>query len=502
MFFNTLFVVVQRNQQQSYNVARGQGQNLTRPETPSQANLNAQRAQPLQQNQMRPASAVPAQTMTSSQMQGHPFSAQTPQPLQKNQTRPAALVPGSTLSLSHPLNAQRPQPLQQNQTRQTTTVSGQTSRVQSPQYNAPPIPPFPKRNLDNLLQEPSTSSIYKLPEPLLPLKKEEASGFQLINKPKPTTKPPTYHEITLNWNTYLPMLKASIRDVKDPKFLQFHKELNKTKPLSDIRLSLINNQHLSDVKLIVGDKKEVVYGHKLFLITSSSLFLTHFEYNTEVELIIENVATPVLLEVLTYCYTSQVKITEQNVLDLLNAANNLKVRQLSNICHSFISNQFNEDSIFIIFEKALEQKNEMFEKKCIAFMLNNEEKCFSSKGFFKIGFSSLLDIIGRCKFSNEKNEELIKKWNYGEENMAFVSAKEDPVKDPVKPETKVQNKPAAAAPKIPSLLDLMHLDDPHTTDFVYRDDDNESVVSKDDDRETKTRVFLNGNRNRGVSEFR
>ena len=406
--------------------------------------------------------------------------------------------------------------------------------------NASPIPPLPKKKVfDGSVSGSSTSSSSSgsIPKPArnnraprnnaaprdnpaprnnpaprdnpAPMDNPAPRNNPVFNKP-----PPTYHEITMDLNTYLPMLKASIKDVKDPKFLQFHKELNKTKPLSDIRLSLINNQHLSDVQLIVGDKKEVIYGHKMFLITASSLFHTHFECNNEVQLIVENVETPVLLEILKYCYTNQVDITEKNVLELLKAANYLKVRQISNVCHSFISNLFNEDSIFVIFEKALEQKNELFEKKCIAFMLNNEEKCFSSKGFYKIGFSSLLDIVGRCKFNNEKNEEIIKKWN-GAENMVFApteNAFKDTTSKPVKghpAQSAKQGKAKASTssstpqpgPMIPSLFDL-NLNAPNTSEFVYRDDDNESVVSKDDDTEMKTRIFLNGSKKRGVSEFR
>lgn len=459
--------------QQIHNVPRVQGQNLVRPQGQSQANLNAQRS-----------------------------------------NCHTVIGPGQVLTYNTPevVHYTRVDQLPGNDVARVLTI-------------APQIPPLPSSNsYHTMLEEPSTSFTHlNLPEPLVPVNSPVASGsvskHTSVIKPHPIKQPTTYHEITLDLSTYLPMMKASIKEVKDPKFLQFHKQLNKTKPLSDIRLSLINNQHLSDVQLIVGDKKEVIYGHKMFLITASSLFLTHFESNHEVELIVENVETPILLELLKYCYTSQVNITEQIVLELLKAANYLKVRQLSNVCHSFISNLFNEDSIFVIFEKALEQKNELFEKKCVAFMLNNEEKCFTSKGFYKIGFSSLLDIVGRCKFSNEKNEEIIKKWNYGAENMVFAPTenKSEESSKPVKPHpaqsanVKVKKAKAKAStsasanvmtgPLIPSLLDL-NLNTPQTSDFVYRDDDNESIVSKDDDKEMRTRIFVNGFKNRGVSEFR
>lgn len=441
-------------QQQIHNVSRGQGQNLARPQEQSQANLNAQRSN--------------CNTI---------------------------IGPGQVL------------------THKTPEVAYYSRIDQLPGNDVAPV-------LTNAPQIPPLPTHLNLPKPLVPVKMQVASGSvpkpAPVSKPHPIKQPITYREITLTLSTDL-KLKASIKDVKDPKFLQFHKELNKTKPLSDIRMSLINNQHLSDVQLIVGDKKEVIYGHKMFLITASSLFLTHFESNNEVQLIVENVETPILLELLKYCYTSQVNITEQIVLDLLKAANYLKVRQLSNVCHSFISNLFNEDSIFVIFEKALEQKNELFEKKCVTFMLNNEEKCFTSKGFYKIGFSSLLDIIGRCKFSNEKNEEIIKKWNYGAENMVFAPSENKPKESakPVKPHPaqsanpkgkKAKASTSASAnvmtgPLIPSLFDL-NLNAPQTSDFVYRDDDNESIVSKDDDKDMKTRVFVNGFKNKGVSEFR
>lgn len=482
-----------RVQHENHNISIVQGQNSTGTQVQSQANVNAQRIQ----------TSYNA-TQQSTEIKYNPFIAYSTETTVTN-------IPDR----DDPFN--------------------NASRIR---MNAPPIPPLPKKNFaNNILNEVPTSSTHeKLPAPLVPVKKQEASGSlskspSIILKEVPTssthvklhtplglvqkqeqfklhpTESVSHRKVSLNSVNDFLTLKASIRDVKDPNFLQFHKELNKTKPLSDVRLSLINNQHLSDVTLIVGDNEETIYAHKMFLITASSLFLTQFEGKNEVYMILDKIEPVILLEVLKYCYTNQVNITEQNVLDLLKAADYLKVRQLSNVCHLFITNLFNENSIFMIFEKALEQKNELFEKKCINYMLKNEEKCFSSKGFYKIGFSSLLDIVGKCKFSNDKNEEIIKKWNYGEENMVFTASESKIMPKPndssAKSKGKQRNNPgkASTSDTFGSVKDLASNHN-QTEDFVFHDDDNESIISKDDDIEMKTQLWFNGPKKQIVSEFR
>lgn len=228
----------------------------------------------------------------------------------------------------------------------------------------------------------------------------------------------------------------------DADFTEFSKHLNKTKfkPLGESRKSLVNNKYLSDVKFVIGD--EIIYGHKLFLATSSAKFHKHFHVEGNVEMKIEGINKNTFIEVISYCYTGQLKISEENVLSVLLAANLLEVRQLTNTCSGFINNKISPDTIFVIFEKAIDHKVEEFQKKCLDFITKHEEQCFVSKGFYEISLPSLMAILNALKFTTEKSNQLIEKWTNG------CDKSEELPPDP-KPTGAVKKQQ-----KIPSLLDF------------------------------------------------
>lgn len=223
----------------------------------------------------------------------------------------------------------------------------------------------------------------------------------------------------------------SMKENKLPSFQQLNKELSKNKPLADARKSLVNNKYMSDVQFIFNDS--TFYAHKMFLITASFLFYEHFHVKGETEMKIEGIEIETFEKVISYCYTDKIVPTEDNVLNLLKAADKLQVRQISNVGHGFISSAMSPDKIFVIFEKAIELESDLFKKKCLDFIAKNEEKCFASKGFYAISLPSLMKILDICKYSSEKNSEIIEKWTSGA--MGLFDAK-------VKP-------PAAAPPPQP-----------------------------------------------------
>lgn len=231
---------------------------------------------------------------------------------------------------------------------------------------------------------------------------------------------------------------------KNSDFIEFTKQLNKTKfkPLGEARKSLVNNKYLSDVKFVINN--EIIYGHKLFLATSSAKFYKHFHVDGNVEMKIEEIDKNTFIEVISYCYTGQLKISEENVLSLLLTANLMEIRQITNMCSGFINSKINPETIFVIFEKAIEHKVEEFQKKCLDFITKNEEKCFESKGFYEIALPSLMVILNALKFSTEKSNQLIEKWTNG-----YIKHEEP--QTPSKPTGAVKKQKSK---KVPSLMDI------------------------------------------------
>jgi hypothetical protein len=179
----------------------------------------------------------------------------------------------------------------------------------------------------------------------------------------------------------------------------------KSKEMNEARANLVANSYLSDVKFIVNGA--TVPAHKSLVITSSSLFHQVFEQNKELTMKIDDIDNETFMGVLKYCYTDKIKVNSENVQKLLIAADKLKVKQIVNICHGYISNLMNSESIFEILEQAMNYKDENIEKKCLEYISKNEQKCFNSVSFFNIPLDNLKKILEFCKFSSEKQKEII-----------------------------------------------------------------------------------------------
>lgn len=210
----------------------------------------------------------------------------------------------------------------------------------------------------------------------------------------------------------LSKIKEDISVIKSDAAVMLNKELSKNKSIVEIRKLLVNNEYLSDIHVILESK--AYPAHKLFLITASQLFYQHFQIDGKNEITVEGIDEETLLTALTFCYTGNLpKLTDDNVLRILLASDKLKISQAYNICCGYITAQINANGVFIILEKAIDLKNELFQKKCLDYIKKNEAKCFNSNGFFNIGLPSLIAILGKCDYQNDKKQEIIEKWNHG-----------------------------------------------------------------------------------------
>jgi hypothetical protein len=414
-------------------------------------------------------------------------------------------------------------------------------------YNAKPAPkqtPSPSYDsMQNPFNYSNSASTWKSS----PVSENPYKWTNPTSNPSQTKK----NSVMIDYNRELSKIKQAIKDNQLPSFQHFNKELNKNKPLSDVRKSMVNNKYLSDVKFVLGES--VFYGHKMFLITASSLFYEHFHVNGETDLKITSIDPETFHKIITYCYTDKIEVTQDNVLELALASTTLQVRQVTNICHGFISNMMTTESIFVIFEKALELNNEIFKKKCLDFINKNELQCFASKGFFAVSLPSLMKILEFCNYPREKISEIVEKWTSGsmgipsvisdepQDKSAAAKPKKQQQKKKQQPKAQQRSKQQQRAGSIPDLMSLpcpdFHSGPPMVPPFLpfpfppppmkYNftpirpfagsasnlsspkvsgplinfddDDDRESIISKDDDAKTKVRI--NGARYQHVTEF-
>lgn len=312
--------------------------------------------------------------------------------------------------------------------------------------NPPPIPPLPHK-VNQKVNQIFTSRTQNFNRNLFKWQSAEVLNHNLSAAYSSKQDPYVWKKqdnvdnsrtITIDLNQELPMIQQTLKDNKLPSFQLFVKELGKKKELAECRKLMVNNKYLSNVKFHIGGS--TIYGHKMFLITASFLFYEEFHLKGESEFTVDSVNMDTFMMLINYCYTGKLPVNEANVLDLLLGASKLQVRQATNICHGFISNLMSQDSIFVIFEKALDLQNEVFQKKCLDYIAKNEETCFSSKGFFEISLPSLMKILEVCKYSREKVDEVVNKWTSGGMGPMMDTKPLSNVAQPSKPQAKLTPK--------------------------------------------------------------
>lgn len=301
----------------------------------------------------------------------------------------------------------------------------------TPYQKPPPIPPRPTSSQGDdpykwsaekfQTQQQSALKVETKLQSKEPSKKTPSPNYDSNHNPyvwtnqeqpqQPSKQSSPEVSLVIDLNKELPSLNKKMKENTLPSFQQLHSKLKKNTSVGDIRKTMVGDKYLSDVKFIVDGS--VFHAHKMIMVTASFYFYDHFHLKGESELLVANIDQETFRKIMNYCYTDKLEVTEADVLELLLAANQLQVRQVTNVCHGFISNIMSADSIFTIYEKALELNNDVFKKKCQDFIDKNEQKCFSSKGFFAMSLPSLLKILEACQYPQEKVSELVEKYTNG-----------------------------------------------------------------------------------------
>lgn len=291
--------------------------------------------------------------------------------------------------------------------------------------------PIPRHHLDKLplSKSPPIADVNKEFQQLEIVKKVQVEHNSVTaKKAEPVTANPSLLNIE---KTCRPVAKPStvqqsatpftVSQHSVPSHDTFKAKLKSSSPI-EVRRFLINNPYLSDVTFsVVGG--ETIYAHKAMLITSSRLFREHFEENKSKTMeIMDWIERETFINILTFCYTDKITITTDNLLALLMASHALEVRQIVNQCHGQVQASMNPDNVFEILFKAKEMNYEPIQKRCVDFLIKNEQKCFNSSSFFSLSIEDMNKILELCKFMPEKMYEMTKKYHDGPTSSSAQSA--------------------------------------------------------------------------------
>jgi len=226
---------------------------------------------------------------------------------------------------------------------------------------------------------------------------------------------------------------------------------------------------MSDVTFILGKEGIPLRAHKIFLMTSSSVIYKLLTKSTEqhLNIQIQQISKPIMLEICRYAYTDEVKLTTENMLEIFFAASKFEMKILIEKTVDYICKQMSDKTVFKILESNQTPNNLRINMKCFEYVDKNFQLCLENPDFLKISGELLRIILTTCKISPKSAMLAIKKWTRVnalddlDELMGIVALKDfndDSETDEVpKPtifiKTRLQSKSLNTRPVIPPQTD-------------------------------------------------
>ena len=190
---------------------------------------------------------------------------------------------------------------------------------------------------------------------------------------------------------------------------------------------MFNNPFMSDVALSCDGSDKKFFAHKYVLGTSSAVFYAMFygelaEKNSVVNL--SDTDDVILEQFLRFLYTDECNLTEDNAMLVLYLAKKYIVPLLADKCIEFLKGIFTEENVLTLLDQADQLDERKLENKCWDFIELNASVVINSAAFTDIKQTTLVTLLKRDAL-NVKEVDLFKavvKWSEAECSRKGIEA--------------------------------------------------------------------------------
>ncbi|CAI6371820.1 unnamed protein product [Macrosiphum euphorbiae] len=192
---------------------------------------------------------------------------------------------------------------------------------------------------------------------------------------------------------------------QEPTFTNFCDEKRFSLSYDALNTMRRNNQ-FCDVLFVVGDKK--IAAHKVILASHSNyfnkMFTGHFK-DTEFLEVTNVEITPDSLELLLdFLYTSQLKINDSNVQDLLMGSNFLLLDDVKMECLKYIEQKIDIENFMTLNSIADKNKIRELHELFLSYILKNYKNIVKSNTFLSFSFELIMELIQSDDLCAEEEE--------------------------------------------------------------------------------------------------
>eukprot|EP01084_Bolivina_argentea_P089514 161518_1 len=189
----------------------------------------------------------------------------------------------------------------------------------------------------------------------------------------------------------------------------------------EMLLNALNTQQFADITFIIGEEKTEYNVNRIFLSLISPVFnamlygkMKESEPNSNVH--IKDMKPEIFESIISFAYCNDPKITDKNVLLLLQACDKYQIEKLSEICNQHFRSYLSEQKFCTYFHNAVRLRIFKAEicKIMLKYLSENYGTCLSSHNFCEF-FSrvvelNLSDFILICeKYVRQSNSSVIQK---------------------------------------------------------------------------------------------
>ncbi|XP_055619535.1 BTB/POZ domain-containing protein 6-like isoform X2 [Toxorhynchites rutilus septentrionalis] len=172
---------------------------------------------------------------------------------------------------------------------------------------------------------------------------------------------------------------------------------------TDRKEGLVNNEFMSDVVFLVGEKGQRIHAHKLFLIAASEYFYVMFNGNFREsvanEIVLEDIEPAIFLEIMRFVYCGKIVLTFENIHEIYIHSRKYMLMELLNMASDFLEKNIEPDNALKIFTQNRFYGFQFVDEKCLRMISNNPLYFFNHEDFATIDRESLSLILGSKKIN-------------------------------------------------------------------------------------------------------
>jgi hypothetical protein len=172
---------------------------------------------------------------------------------------------------------------------------------------------------------------------------------------------------------------------------------------------IFNDEASSDVRIFVGEDKQVIYAHRCILIARSEMFNLMFSSamreSTTGEIHITDFEFQVIRSMIFYMYTDTFpdqKVLAQHAINILKASKKYMISSLTEYCELYLANCLTVSSCLSMLRFAYDMDTTILRQKCLIYIAQNSPKVIQLPEYNELEKELSTDVSATIEAFNKR----------------------------------------------------------------------------------------------------